>query len=142
MSYSYCSATYRCYDEKADFNKKALGIAVGLTVGSWTDLPEAKKADMERHLGKVISVDVHEPDSSSGETASERYADIQIAYPDLNFSRDIPALLVTVFGKLSMDGRIKLIDLSFSENFYPASKDRNLVSRAFASCLEYKIGLS
>ncbi|MEK3915127.1 2,3-diketo-5-methylthiopentyl-1-phosphate enolase [Paenibacillus sp. FSL H7-0331] len=117
MSYSYCSATYRCYDEKADFNKKALGIAVGLTVGSWTDLPEAKKADMERHLGKVISVDVHEPDSSSGETASERYADIQIAYPDLNFSRDIPALLVTVFGKLSMDGRIKLIDLSFSENF-------------------------
>ncbi|NHN28613.1 2,3-diketo-5-methylthiopentyl-1-phosphate enolase [Paenibacillus sp. S3N08] len=119
MTSTYCAATYRCYDEKADFDKKALSIAVGLTVGSWTDLPEAKKADMERHLGKVISVAVHEPEGP-GETAAHRYADIQIAYPDVNFSRDIPALLVTVFGKLSMDGRIKLIDLSFSEPFLSA----------------------
>jgi 2,3-diketo-5-methylthiopentyl-1-phosphate enolase len=115
----YCVATYRCYDEKADFTKKAQGIAVGLTVGSWTDLPEAKKAEMERHLGKVLSVDVHEP-SGPDETAADRYADIRIAYPDANFSRDIPALLVTVFGKLSMDGKIKLTDLSFSSDFLSA----------------------
>lgn len=104
-------ATYRLFDEKADFHKKAQGIAVGLTVGSWTDLPEAKKKHMEKHLGKVVSVDVHEP------PGGERFADIQIAYPDANFSRDIPALLVTVFGKLSMDGKIKLLDLHFSESF-------------------------
>jgi len=115
---SYCVATYRCHDEKADFAKKAQGIAVGLTVGSWTDLPEAKKAEMERHLGKVIDIKVHEP--GPGAPASERYADISIAYPDANFSRDIPALLVTVFGKLSMDGRIKLIDLAFSREFLSA----------------------
>jgi 2,3-diketo-5-methylthiopentyl-1-phosphate enolase len=118
LSQSYCAATYRCFDEKADFAKKALGIAVGLTVGSWTDLPEAKKAQMERHLGKVVQVDVHE--SAAGGSVTERYADITIAYPDVNFSRDIPALLVTIFGKLSMDGRIKLIDLSFSEEFMSA----------------------
>jgi 2,3-diketo-5-methylthiopentyl-1-phosphate enolase len=112
---AYCLATYRSFDEKADFHKKATGIAVGLTVGSWTELPEAQKAQMEKHLGKVISVEVHEP--AAGEGPSERYADIQIAYPDVNFSRDIPALLVTVFGKLSMDGQIKLIDLSFSSDF-------------------------
>lgn len=114
MNNSYCIATYRCYDEKADFYKKADSIAIGLTVGSWTELPEAKKKDMEKHLGKVVSVDVHEaPDT-------ERYADIQIAYPDVNFSADIPALLVTVFGKLSMDGKIKLIDLSLSDSFLAA----------------------
>ncbi|GLI08403.1 2,3-diketo-5-methylthiopentyl-1-phosphate enolase [Paenibacillus tyrfis] len=118
ISSAYCVATYRCYDEKADFHKKATGIAVGLTVGSWTELPEARKAEMEKHLGRVVSVDVHEP--SAGEPASARYADIRIAYPDINFSRDIPALLVTVFGKLSMDGRIKLIDLAFSESFLSA----------------------
>lgn len=73
---------------------------------------------MEKHLGRVVKVEVHEP--SAGEPASNRYADIQIAYPDVNFSRDIPALLVTVFGKLSMDGRIKLIDLEFSEGFLSA----------------------
>ncbi len=43
MSASVCIATYRCYDDKADFNKKAQGIAVGLTVGSWTDLPKRVK---------------------------------------------------------------------------------------------------
>lgn len=107
----YCIATYRLFDEKADFHKKAQGIAIGLTVGSWTELPEAKKAAMEKHLGKVVSVQVVE------EANTVRYANIQIAYPDVNFSSDIPALLVTVFGKLSMDGRIRLIDLHFSEAF-------------------------
>lgn len=113
-SYPYCIATYRCYDDKADFAKKAQGIAIGLTVGSWTELPAAKQAQMERHLGKVVSVDVHEPQGG------ERYADIRIAYPDVNFSRDIPALLVTIFGKLSMDGRIKLTDLQVSDGFASA----------------------
>ncbi|MFC5531804.1 2,3-diketo-5-methylthiopentyl-1-phosphate enolase [Cohnella yongneupensis] len=115
MDYAkYSLATYRLYDDKADFDKKALGIAVGLTVGSWTELPEAARAQMQQHLGQVVSVDVHE-----GE-ASQRYADITIAYPDVNFSRDIPALLVTAFGKLSMDGKIKLIDLQPSADFLSA----------------------
>jgi len=117
MSNSVCIATYRCYDDKADFHKKALGIAVGLTVGSWTDLPEARKSEMEKHLGRVVSVQVHEPE---GVQPGERYADLKIAYPDVNFSRDLPALLVTVFGKLSMDGRIKLLDLDFSPSFASA----------------------
>lgn len=119
---AYCTATYRLFDDKADFEKKAVGIAVGLTVGSWTELPEAKRKTMERHLGQVVSVVVHEPElgAEPGSLASSRYADIVIAYPDANFSRDIPALLVTVFGKLSMDGRIKLIDLSVSDQFASA----------------------
>jgi 2,3-diketo-5-methylthiopentyl-1-phosphate enolase len=150
---AYCLATYRCYDEKADFAKKAAGIAVGLTVGSWTELPEAQKANMEKHLGKVISVAVHEPEH--GQSASERYADIQIAFPDVNFSRDIPALLVTVFGKLSMDGKIKLTDLSFSSDFlsgFPGPKfglqgvrnllgvhDRPLLMSIFKSVIGYEM---
>jgi 2,3-diketo-5-methylthiopentyl-1-phosphate enolase len=114
----YCIATYRCFDEKADFHKKAQGIAIGLTVGSWTDLPEAQKAGMAAHLGLVIDVKIME--QGENPAIPERYADIQIAYPDANFSRDIPALLVTVFGKLSMDGRIKLLDLRFSVAFLSA----------------------
>lgn len=119
---SYCVATYRCHDPKADFHKKAQSIAVGLTVGSWTELPAARQKEMEKHLGQVLSVDVREPGSSGGgaEAGTERYADIRIAYPDINFSADIPALLVTVFGKLSMDGAVKLIDLHFSPAFLSA----------------------
>jgi 2,3-diketo-5-methylthiopentyl-1-phosphate enolase len=114
---SYCLATYRLFGDQTDFDKKAHSIAVGLTVGSWTDIPEAQKADMQKHLGKVISVSVQE---ASLPDVPHRYADIQIAYPDINFSQDIPALLVTVFGKLSMDGQIKLMDISFSPGFFQA----------------------
>jgi 2,3-diketo-5-methylthiopentyl-1-phosphate enolase len=116
---SYCVAWYRCFDESADFNKRAMGIAVGLTVGSWTELPELRKKTMEKHLGHVVSIEVHEPehDSSSSSIASMRYADIKIAYPDINFSADLPALIVTIFGKLSMDGKIKLMDIEFSTDF-------------------------
>ncbi|MBB3127723.1 2,3-diketo-5-methylthiopentyl-1-phosphate enolase [Paenibacillus rhizosphaerae] len=111
---SRCTATYRLYDDKADFRKKAESIAVGMTVGSWTELPQAKRESMQKHLGEVLQVDVHEPE---GAAPGERYADVTIAYPDINFSRDIPALLVTVFGKISMDGKIKLSRLGFSDHF-------------------------
>ncbi len=163
-----CIATYRYFDEKADFHKKAQSIAIGLTVGSWTELPEAQKKQMEKHLGQVISVQVHEPEilhnhndyntatgSCMESLAAQRYADIQIAYPDLNYSPDIPALLVTVFGKLSMDGRIRLIDLHFSERFmthFPGPKfgitgvrdllrvhDRPLLMSIFKSVIGYDL---
>lgn len=112
-----CTATYRIYDDKVDFRKKAESIAIGMTVGSWTELPQTKQDSMQKHLGQVLSVEEH---AAEGTNLGTRYADITIAYPDVNFSHDIPALLVTVFGKISMDGRIKLIDLGFSDSFLSA----------------------
>lgn len=113
----YCTATYRIYDEKADFQRKAQSITVGMTVGTWTELPGTKQDEMRKHLGHVERVEVHEPESGN---QVERYADVSISYPDINFSRDIPALLITTFGKISMDGKIKLIDLTFSNDFLSA----------------------
>ncbi|MEK0314067.1 2,3-diketo-5-methylthiopentyl-1-phosphate enolase [Cohnella sp. 56] len=152
MSQNKSQATYRLYDDKADFAKKAEGIAVGLTVGSWTELPEVAKQKMEQHLGRVVSVSAHEPENAA---PGERYADITIEYPDLNFSRDIPALLVTIFGKLSMDGRIKLTGLSPSSDFlsaFPGPKlglagirqylgvhDRPLLMSIFKSVIGYDL---
>ena len=100
---------------KPIFIKKQQASLLALRLAAGRNCQKRKKRQMEKHLGKVISVEVHEP--APGEPASGRYADITIAYPDVNFSRDIPALLVTVFGKLSMDGKIKLIDLHFSSDF-------------------------
>ncbi|MCC3376471.1 2,3-diketo-5-methylthiopentyl-1-phosphate enolase [Cohnella sp. REN36] len=152
MRHSMSTATYRLYDDKADFRKKAEGIAVGLTVGSWTELPEVAKQKMEKHLGQVVSVEAFEPENAA---AGERYADITIAYPDANFSRDLPALLVTAFGKLSMDGRIKLLDLQPSAEFlqaFPGPKfgiagvrerlgvqDRPLLMSIFKSVIGYDL---
>ncbi|MBG9791067.1 2,3-diketo-5-methylthiopentyl-1-phosphate enolase [Paenibacillus dendritiformis] len=147
---AHCTATYRIYDDRADFASKADSIAVGMTVGSWTELPEAQKADMAKHLGQVLSVVPVESD-----IPGERYADITIAYPDVNYSRDLPALLVTMFGKLSMDGRIKLMDIEWSDAFkqaFPGPKfgldgvrklvdvhDRPLLMSIFKSVIGYDL---
>ena len=51
MSQEYVHVTYLVHGKPgSDFQKKAQGIAIGLTVGSWTDLPAARKEAMQKHL--------------------------------------------------------------------------------------------
>lgn len=107
---SEITATYIVHDAKNNPEKKAEGIALGLTVGSWTDLPELDQKQLKKHKGRVVSVE-----GSSLDSNSETVATIKIAYPALNFSPDLPAILTTVFGKLSLDGKVKLVDLEFGE---------------------------
>ncbi|MBS8263222.1 2,3-diketo-5-methylthiopentyl-1-phosphate enolase [Mesobacillus boroniphilus] len=107
---SEITATYIVHDAKHNPEKKAEGIALGLTVGSWTDLPELDQKQLKKHKGRVVSVE-----GSSLDSNSETVATIKIAYPALNFSPDLPAILTTVFGKLSLDGKVKLVDLEFGE---------------------------
>jgi 2,3-diketo-5-methylthiopentyl-1-phosphate enolase len=99
-------AKYLVHDEP-NIEKKAEEIALGLTVGSWTNLPELEQSQLRKHKGRVVST----------ERITSEHAEslITIAYPTINFSSDIPAILTTVFGKLSLDGKIKLIDLQFED---------------------------
>jgi 2,3-diketo-5-methylthiopentyl-1-phosphate enolase len=98
-------ATYLIHGERNP-QKKAEEIALGLTVGSWTNLPELEQSQLRKHKGRVVSV---EGISSEEEEKSL----LRIAYPAVNFSNDLPAILTTVFGKLSLDGKIRLVDLEF-----------------------------
>ncbi|MBU8787178.1 MULTISPECIES: 2,3-diketo-5-methylthiopentyl-1-phosphate enolase [Bacillus] len=104
-------ATYVLTDPGSDPEKKAEQIAIGLTVGSWTDLPRLEKEQLQRHKGRVVGVE-----EAEGEQG-EHQARVTIAYPEINVTHDIPAVLTTVFGKLSLDGKVKLADLEFSESF-------------------------
>lgn len=76
---------------------------------------------------------------------------ITVSYPTRNFTADIPSLLTGIFGKLSMDGKIKLIDITLPESFrgaFPGPKfgidglrgrlgvqNRPLLMSIFKSCL-------
>lgn len=129
-----------------DLNKKAQAIAVGMTVGSWTDLPLAKQAELAPYLGEAISA-TPLATLENGETRGL----ITVSYPTRNFTADIPSLLTGIFGKLSMDGKIKLVDIVFPESFlqaFPGPKfgidglrerlgahDRPLLMSIFKSCL-------
>ncbi|MCZ8533681.1 2,3-diketo-5-methylthiopentyl-1-phosphate enolase [Psychrobacillus psychrodurans] len=109
------TAHYQLYGKSGSFEKKAEDIALGLTIGSWTDLALLEQEQLKKHKGNVISVtelkDIQHPfhpEIIKGE--------IKIFYPAANFSTDIPAILTTVFGKLSLDGEVKLLDLEFDTN--------------------------
>jgi 2,3-diketo-5-methylthiopentyl-1-phosphate enolase len=112
---SEITATYIVHDAKHNPEKKAEGIALGLTVGSWTDLPELDQKQLKKHKGRVVSVE-----GSGLDANSDTVATIKIAYPAINFSPDLPAILTTVFGKLSLDGKIKLVDLEFGDELKKA----------------------
>lgn len=111
---SILTATYQLYGKPGSFEKKAEGIALGLTIGSWTDLPLLEQEQLKHHKGQVVSVKEFgdAPHPLKSDTIK---AEVKIAYPSANFSADLPAILTTVFGKLSLDGEVKLLDLDFSE---------------------------
>lgn len=129
-----------------DLYKKAEGIAVGMTVGSWTDLPAAKQAELQPYLGEAVSAEVLETLADGQQRGL-----ITVSYPVRNFTADIPSLLTGVFGKLSMDGKIKLIDITFPDSLlgaFPGPKfgidgvrgrlgaeQRPLLMSIFKSCL-------
>ncbi|WP_456275769.1 2,3-diketo-5-methylthiopentyl-1-phosphate enolase [Bacillus sp. AK128] len=108
-------ATYLIHDAKGDLHKKGEGIALGLTIGSWTDLPQLEQEQLKKHKGEVLSVEELEADTRVNEYLGKQVkrGHVKVAYPIENFSHDLPAILTTVFGKLSLDGEVKLVDLEF-----------------------------
>ena len=134
-------ATYRLgLGARDDLEKKAEQIALGQTVGAWTAI-QAEPAVWERHRGEVVGTE--HLDGSVG-TA-------QIAFPTANCEPDIPSLLTMVFGKVSLDGRIKLLDLELPPEWlahFPGPKfgipglrarlripDRPLIMAIFKPCV-------
>lgn len=129
-----------------NLNKKAEAIAVGMTVGSWTDLPAAKKEALKPYLGEAVGAEVLE----TLENGDQRGL-ITVSYPIRNFTPDIPSLLTGIFGKLSMDGKIKLMNISLPDSMlgaFPGPKfgidglrgrldaqNRPLLMSIFKSCL-------
>ncbi|HDX9589158.1 TPA: 2,3-diketo-5-methylthiopentyl-1-phosphate enolase [Bacillus pseudomycoides] len=112
------TATYFIHDDSHNLNKKAEQIALGLTVGSWTHLPHLLQEQLKRHKGSVVSVEKLEDDEKTNVYLDKKVTRgfIKIYYPSANFTNDLPAVFTTVFGKLSLDGEIKLIDLAFSDD--------------------------
>ncbi len=120
-------ATYYLETDSPDLVKKAGEIAVGQTTGGWVDLPRADRELMERVVGRVLAVHEIPPDETRagsggglaprGEAAGgptgnpRRTAIFRIGFPAANVAGDLGALLVAVYGKVSLDGAIKLIDL-------------------------------
>ncbi|MCL4520159.1 MAG: 2,3-diketo-5-methylthiopentyl-1-phosphate enolase [Firmicutes bacterium] len=99
----YVEATYQVPWE-SHLEQRAHAIAVGMTVGSWTDVPALQQPHLRAFLGEVSRVEQR-----------DRLGIFSIRYPLDNVRANIGSLLTVIFGKLSLDGSIRLIDLSLPD---------------------------
>lgn len=115
---AFIIATYYMEAESRDLLLRAGAIAVEQSTGTWTAVPEETKDVKAQSVARVIGV--HEvpgyEDRIPPEVNTRKFI-MQIAYPTININGQIPELLTTVFGNISMIGRLKLIDLQFPKSF-------------------------
>ncbi|KOS67814.1 2,3-diketo-5-methylthiopentyl-1-phosphate enolase [Lysinibacillus contaminans] len=97
------TATY-LFPTDINQEQKAEQFALGLTVGSWTDIAHLEREQLKHHKGELLSVE-------KGPVKDI----VKIHYPSANVSPDIPAILTTVYGKFSFFQGYELIDLAFDD---------------------------
>ncbi|MBI3594693.1 MAG: 2,3-diketo-5-methylthiopentyl-1-phosphate enolase [Nitrospirae bacterium] len=100
-------ATYQIPASRCpDPDKRGRGIALGMTIGSWSGISSAQQDRQSRYAGVYLG-------SENVFLNSEEKVQLRIGFPISNFPVRLSEILVAVFGKLSMDGEIKLVDLFF-----------------------------
>lgn len=112
-------ATYLIEKEPdVDILTYALSIAIEQSTGTWVPVPEETPEVRQRHAGKVMGIyEIPHYEFELPAGLQSRSYVISIAFPYINFGAQIPMLLSTVIGNISMMGRLKLLDLHFPGSF-------------------------
>lgn len=109
-------ATYIVAAETKDFLRLAGEIAAEQTTGSWLPVPLETPELMACHSGQVINA-FEIPDYTYSIPAGKRHFVVEVAFPTCNYTSQIPMLLSTVIGNISLMGDLKLVDLKFPQSF-------------------------
>ncbi len=116
--------TYRFVSEKLiDPEKKAKAIALGQTTDTWTPNERSGLKRLEKHQGVVLGLD--ERTHKEGQPY-EYY--LTVGFPAANTEADIPTLLTMIFGKISMDGKIRVQEIRFPDEYLEGKGPRNGVA--------------
>lgn len=101
-----------------DIIKTAVMMATEQTTGTWTRVPGETGDMVEKFRGKVLNIwEVPDQEQFRNDRDEERIFFIQLGFPWLNFGPQIPMMLTTIFGNISLIGDIKLVDIQFPKNF-------------------------
>ena len=96
----------------------APALAIEQSTGTWVPVPGETPEVRRQHVAKVIGVyEIPDYEWMVPREVEQRHYLIQIAYPIVNFGPQIPMLLTTVVGNISMGGRIKVLDMRFPEAY-------------------------
>lgn len=114
----YVLATYYvCAPPRYNVYRIAPALAVEQTTGTWVAVPGETEEVRRKHVGKVTGIYEIPHYEFELPPVEERNYIIQVAFPWVNFGQQIPMLLTTVAGNISMGGKIKLMDLKFPKSF-------------------------
>ena len=105
-------------DNPSEIIKTAVMMATEQTTGTWVRVPGETGATIDRFRGKVLNIwEIPDTEQEAPATDEQRSFILQLAFPWRNFGHQIPMMLTTIFGNISMIGNIKLLDVEFPEAF-------------------------
>ncbi|MBP2630641.1 MAG: ribulose bisphosphate carboxylase-like protein [Firmicutes bacterium] len=114
-------ATYLMKAETVDVLMRAGAMAVEQTTGTWLRVPDETDEVRRNHVGRVIGV-YNIPGYETFCPDKVRTCIVQIAFPWENIGQQLPELLSTVFGNISIVDNLKLLDLQFPKSFVAGFK--------------------
>jgi 2,3-diketo-5-methylthiopentyl-1-phosphate enolase len=98
-------------------------LAVEQSTGTWVPVPGETVDVRCQHIAKVIGVyEVPDYEFAVPPNLQTRQWFVQVAYPEVNIGEQIPMLLTTVVGNISMGGDIKLVDIRFPKKYVAGFK--------------------
>lgn len=98
--------------------KLAVMMATEQTTGTWIRVPGESAVEIEKFRGKVLSIyEVPDIEQFTNLPDGARTFIIRLGFPWQNFGPQIPMMLTTIFGNISMIGDIKLLDVQFPSAF-------------------------
>jgi 2,3-diketo-5-methylthiopentyl-1-phosphate enolase len=120
----YVVATYlACFPAQVPIAMLAPALAVEQSTGTWVPTPGETPEVRCRHVAKVLGVyEVPDYESAVPPGTQTRNWFIQVAYPEVNIGAQIPMLLTTVVGNISMAGNIKVLDIRFPKKYVAGFK--------------------
>lgn len=98
-------------------------LAVEQSTGTWVAVPGETVDVRCQHIAKVIGVyEVPDYEFAVPPNLQTRQWFVQVAYPEVNIGEQIPMLLTTVVGNISMGGDIKLVDIRLPKKYVAGFK--------------------
>jgi len=98
-------------------------LAVEQSTGTWLPVPGETPEVRCQHIAKVIGVyEMPDYEHTVPPNLQTRQWFVQVAYPEVNIGEQIPMLLTTVVGNISMGGDIKLVDIRLPEKYVAGFK--------------------
>ena len=105
-------------EDPQEILKLAVMMAAEQTTGTWVRVPGESGEVIERFRGKVLGIyEIPDTEQFTNSPQGAQVFIIRLGFPWQNFGPQIPMMLTTIFGNISMIGDIKLLDVQFPKHF-------------------------